>query len=149
MIFLLDVNVLIALIDPGHVAHNNAHAWFETTGEREWATCPLTENGVIRIVGSPKYPNSPGSPADVAEIVRKMRGLPAHQFWPDDLSLVGSEHVDATKIMTSGQVTDIYLLALAKAKGGQLATFDRRLSVAAVKGGKSALHLITTNSQPA
>lgn len=149
MIFLLDVNVLIALIDPGHVAHNNAHAWFETTGEREWATCPLTENGVIRIVGSPKYPNSPGSPADVAEIVRKMRGLPGHQFWPDDLSLVGSEHVDATKIMTSGQVTDIYLLALAKAKGGQLATFDRRLSVAAVKGGKSALHLITTNSQPA
>lgn len=149
MTFLLDVNVLIALIDPGHVAHNDAHAWFETTGEREWATCPLTENGVIRIVGSPKYPNSPGSPADVAEIVRKMRALPGHQFWPDDLSLVGSEHVDATKIMTSGQVTDIYLLALAKAKGGQLATFDRRLSVAAVKGGKSALHLITTNSQPA
>jgi uncharacterized protein len=147
--FLLDVNVLIALIDPGHVAHNDAHAWFETTGEGDWATCPLTENGVIRIVGSPKYPNSPGSPADVAEIVRKLRALPGHQFWPDDLSLVGSEHVDATKIMTSGQVTDIYLLALAKDKGGQLATFDRRLSIAAVKGGKAALHLISTNSQPA
>ncbi|MBE0581934.1 TA system VapC family ribonuclease toxin [Devosia sp.] len=149
MTFLLDVNVLIALIDPGHVAHNDAHAWFETTGEGEWATCPLTENGVIRIVGSPKYPNSPGSPAEVAEIVRKLRALPGHQFWPDDLTLVGSEHVDATKIVTSGQVTDTYLLALAKAKGGQLATFDRRLSVAAVKGGKSALHLISTNSQPA
>ncbi|KKC31579.1 DNA-binding protein, partial [Devosia psychrophila] len=54
-----------------------------------------------------------------------------------------------TKIMTSGQVTDIYLLASAKAKGGRLATFDRRLSVAAVKGGKAALHLISTNSQPA
>jgi hypothetical protein len=147
--FLLDVNVLIALIDPGHVAHDDAHAWFETTGEGDWATCPLTENGVIRIVGNPKYPNSPGSPADVAEIVKKLRALSGHQFWPDDLSLVGSEHVDATKIMTSGQVTDIYLLALAKAKGGRLATFDRRLSVAAVKGGKAALHLISTNSQPA
>lgn len=149
MTFLLDVNVLIALIDPGHVAHDDAHAWFETTGGGEWATCPLTENGVIRIVGSPKYPNSPGTPADVAEIVRTLRSLPGHQFWPDDLSLVGSEHVDATKVMTSGQVTDTYLLALAKAKGGRLATFDRRLSVAAVKGGKSALHLITTSTQPA
>lgn len=149
MTFLLDVNVLIALIDPGHVAHNDAHAWFEISGEQDWATSPLTENGVIRIVGNPKYPNSPGSPADVAEIVRKLRELPGHQFWPDDLSLVGSEHVDATKIMTSGQVTDIYLLALAKAKGGQLATFDRRLSFAAVKGGKAALHLISTNSSPA
>lgn len=146
MTFLLDVNVLIALIDPGHVAHDDAHAWFETTGGGEWATCPITENGVIRIVGSPKYPNSPGSPANVAEIVRTLRVLPGHQFWTDDLSLVGYEHVEATKIMTSGQVTDTYLLALAKAKGGQLATFDRRLSVAAVKGGKSVLHLITTNS---
>lgn len=143
MTFLLDVNVLIALIDPGHVAHDDAHSWFATTGHADWATCPLTENGVVRIVGSPKYPNSPGSPADVAAIVKKLRALPGHQFWPDDLSLVGSDHVDATKIMTSGQVTDTYLLALAKAKGGQLATFDRKMSVTAVKGGKDALRLIS------
>lgn len=144
MTFLLDVNVLIALIDPGHVAHDDAHFWFETTGQVDWATCPLTENGVIRIVGSPKYPNSPGSPANVAEIVRTLRALPGHKFWPDALSLLGSEHVDATKILTSGQVTDIYLLALAKTKGGHLATFDRRLSVAAVKDGKAVLRLIGT-----
>lgn len=146
MTFLLDVNVLIALIDPGHVAHDDAHAWFESTGGMDWATCPLTENGVIRIVGSPKYPNSAGSPAEVAKIVRTLRALPGHLFWPDDLSLVGSEHVDATKIMTSGQVTDTYLLALAKARGGRLATFDRRLSVAAVRAGKSAFHLIRTTT---
>lgn len=125
MTFLLDVNVLIALI-PGHVAHDDAHAWFDTIREGEWA-CPLTENEVIRIGGSPKYPYSPGLPAEVAEIVRKVGARPGHQFWPDDLNLVGPEHVDATKIMTSGQVTDTFLLALAKAKGGQLATFNRRL----------------------
>ncbi|MER8522118.1 PIN domain-containing protein [Mesorhizobium sp. M0644] len=144
MTFLLDVNVLIALIDPGHVAHDDAHGWFEVTGNAAWATCPITENGVLRIVGNQRYPNSPGSPAVVAQIVTKLRALHGHSFWPDDVSLVGSGDIDAAKILTSAQVTDTYLLALAKARGGQLASFDRKLSVAAVRGGKSALHLIPT-----
>ncbi|PRD42886.1 VapC toxin family PIN domain ribonuclease [Phyllobacterium phragmitis] len=142
MTFLLDVNVLIALIDPGHVAHDDAHNWFASTGQPSWATSPITENGVIRIIGSPKYPNSPGSPSVVAEIVSKLRVLSGHNFWPDDVSLVGTHDIDPAKILTSAQITDTYLLALAKAHGGQLATFDRKLSVKAVKGGKSALHLI-------
>ncbi|MCA1490856.1 PIN domain-containing protein [Ensifer sp. NBAIM29] len=143
MTFLLDVNVLIALIDPGHVAHDDAHHWFASTGRNAWATCPITENGVVRIVGNPKYPNSPGSPALVMEIVGKLRSLPGHCFWPDDVSLVGSGSVASAKILTSAQVTDTYLLALAKVHGGQLATFDRKLSTAAVTQGNSALHLIT------
>lgn len=142
MTFLLDVNVLIALIDPGHVAHESAHGWFEATGQADWATCPLTENGVIRIVGNARYPNTPGSPAAVVEIVAALRALPGHSFWPDDFSLVDAPHVNPARILTSAQVTDTYLLALARAKGGSLASFDRRLSVTAVAGGKSALHLI-------
>jgi len=140
--YLLDVNVLIALIDPGHVAHDDAHAWFSGKGHTSWATSPLTENGVVRILGNPKYPNSPGSPAAVAGIVEQLRALPGHCFWAEDFSLVGSEVVDASRILTSAQVTDTYLLALAKVRGGVLATFDRRLSVDAVKSGKAALHLI-------
>jgi len=142
MIFLLDVNVLIALIDPAHVGHDAAHDWFEIEGKGAWATCPMTENGVIRIVGHPKYPNTPGSTATVAAIVTKLRALPGHVFWSDDISLVDSSHVDAAQVLTSAQVTDTYLLALAAAHGGKLATFDRRLSVKAVTGGKAALHLI-------
>ena len=142
MTFLLDVNVLIALIDPAHVGHDSAHRWFEARGRHAWATCPLTENGVIRIVGHPKYPNTPGSPAAVAAIVAQLRTLPGPVFWADDISLVGAAHVDPSQILTSGQVTDSYLLALAIAHEGLLATFDRRLSAKAVKGGKAALHLI-------
>lgn len=142
MTFLLDVNVLIALIDPGHVAHDTAHEWFERQGAADWATCPITENGVIRILGHPNYPNTPGSPAGVAANVAKLRLLPGHAFWPDDLSLVGSDRVEVSRILTSAQVTDTYLLALASAHGGQLATLDRRLSFAAVKRGKTALHCI-------
>lgn len=143
MTFLLDVNVLIALIDPNHVAHDPAHAWFQQIGHENWATCPLTENGVIRIVGHPKYPNTPGSPAAVATIVGRLRSLPGHSFWHDDISLVGSEHLDPQRILTSAQVTDSYLLGLAKSRGGKLATLDRRLSTAAVRDGGSALYQIT------
>ncbi len=142
MTFLLDVNVLIALIDPAHVSHDTAHRWFESRGQAAWATCPLTENGVIRIVGHPKYPGAPGSPAVVAGIVAHLRTLPGHVFWPDDISLVGDPRINPARILSSGQVTDTYLLALAAIHGGQLASFDRRLSIDAVAGGKSAVHLI-------
>ena len=146
MTYLLDVNVLIALIDPAHITHEDAHHWFETVGHLSWATCPTTENGVIRIVGNPKYPNTPGSPSLVADIVGKLRLLSGHQFWPDDLSLVSNDNVDPTKLLSSFQITDTYLLALAKARNGQLATFDRKLSTAAVVEGKSALHLISADT---
>lgn len=144
MTFLLDVNVLIALIDPGHVAHDAAHGWFAATGRGAWATCPITENGVLRILGNPKYPNSPGSPAQVAGILHRLRQVPGHEFWAGDLSLVAAPQVDPARLLTAGQVTDTYLLALARARGGQLATFDRRLSPDAVAGGKAALHLIAS-----
>ncbi|MCP3728367.1 hypothetical protein M3I53_35550 [Paraburkholderia sp. CNPSo 3272] len=58
MAYLPDINVLIALLDAGHVQHEAAHKWFGRVGHSAWATCPLTENGVVRIIGSPRYPNT-------------------------------------------------------------------------------------------
>ena len=142
MTFLPDVNVLIALIDPTHVGHDAAHHWFRATGAGSWATCPITENGVIRIVGHRRYPNSAGSPAAVAPVVARLRALPGHVFWKDDFSLMDSDLVNPARILTPAHVTDTYLLALAVANDGQLATFDRRLSPAAVHRGRAALHLI-------
>ena len=103
---------------------------------------PADRERVIRIVSHPNYPGAPGSPASVVAIVAELRSLAGHVFWPDDISLAGAEHVEAKRILTSGQVTDSYLLALAVAHDGHLATFDRRISTKAVKGGKAALHLI-------
>lgn len=142
MTFLLDVNVLIALVDPMHVQHNAAHDWFAKQGKKSWATCPLTENGVIRIVGHLRYPNSPGTPAEVAQLMKGLCALPSHVFWPDNISLLDADKIDASRILSSTQVTDSYLLALASAQSGKLATFDRRLVVDAVRGGSKALHLI-------
>jgi toxin-antitoxin system PIN domain toxin len=141
-VFLLDVNVLIALIDPAHVQHDAAHEWFAAHGKRAWATCPLTENGVLRIVGHPRYPNSPGTPAEVAQLIKGLRALPGYVFWPDNISLLDTEMIDTERLLSSGQVTDSYLLALACAHKGQLATFDRLLVTDAVCGGAQGLHLI-------
>jgi toxin-antitoxin system PIN domain toxin len=140
--YLLDVNVLIALIDPAHVRHDQAHEWFEAEGQLAWATCPLTENGVLCIVGAARYPTSPGSPAGVAEMLRILRGLNGHEFWPDDLTLLDSRRVDSTRLLDSSQVTDTYLLALAVAHGGKLATFDRHLVADAVVDGSKALCIL-------
>jgi hypothetical protein len=140
--FLLDVNVLIALIDPGHIQHDRAHEWFAKSGNKAWASCPLTENGVLRIVGHSRYPSSPGTPAAVAELMSSFLALPGHEFWPDDVSLFDSERVHGARLLNSGQVTDTYLLALAAAHGGQLATFDRNLVADAVVNGSQSLLLI-------
>ena len=140
--FLLDVNVLIALVDSAHVQHEVAQDWFGRVGQASWATCPMTENGLLRIVGHPRYPNSPGTPAAVAPILLGLRALPGHAFWPDSLSLMDGDRVDSGRLLAHGQVTDSYLLALAIAHQGRLATFDRRLVVDAVRGGRAALQLI-------
>jgi toxin-antitoxin system PIN domain toxin len=138
---LLDVSVLIALIDPSHVGHDSAHRWFAREGQESWATCPLTENGMVRIVSHPKYPNSPGSPALLLNMLARLRQASGHEFWPDDISLL-SAGIDGAQITTPAQITNTYLLALAVAHKGRLATLDRRLSSIAVRGGKAALLVI-------
>ena len=130
------------MIDPAHIQHDRAHEWFAVSGRKAWATCPLTENGVLRIVGHARYPNSPGTPAAVAEILTALCRLRGHDFWPDDITLLDPGRVDGSRILDSAQVTDSYLLALAGAHGGQLATFDQRLVADAVVNGAHALHLI-------
>jgi toxin-antitoxin system PIN domain toxin len=140
--FLLDVNVLIALIDPAHVQHDRAHEWFAKSGKRAWATCPLTENGVLRIVGSARYPNSPGTPAAVAELMTGFLALSGHEFWPDDLTLSDSRRIRRDRLLNSAQVTDSYLLALAGAHDGKLATFDQNVVTDSVVNGSQYLQLI-------
>jgi toxin-antitoxin system PIN domain toxin len=142
MTFLLDVNILIALIDPLHIRHDEAHRWLAEHKHDVWATCPITENGVLRIVGHPRYPNSPGTPAAVVRSLLDLRALPNHTFWADDVSLLDSNLLDASRLLTSGQITDSYLLALAQAHDGQLATYDHRLITTAVRGGNQSLHVI-------
>lgn len=138
MIALLDVNVLIALVDANHVHHDAAHAWFGE-GRAHWATCPITENGLVRIISHPKYPNGVSSPAVALELLTRLKAVGAHTFWPDDVSLTDLTAFRGDRLLAFHQVTDVYLLGLAARRGGRLVTFDRKLSTAAVLGGPAAL----------
>jgi len=137
---LLDINVLLALADPAHVHHETAHEWFRQTGRKSWATCPITENGFVRIASHPQYPNRPGSSGEAVKILQTMAAMEGHQFWPDAISLL--ELLPPEQVIPHSQITDLYLLGLAMHQGGKLATLDRRIAADLIKGGKSALALI-------
>lgn len=138
---LLDVNVLIALLDASHVSHVAAMTWFaKEGGDGGWASCPITQNGCIRVMSQPTYAN-PHPVAAIAERLREAVATPAHQFWPDDLSLLASTRVDFSRIHGGRQLTDVYLLALAVEREGRLVTFDRAVPLAAVAGA-TAEHLL-------
>lgn len=138
--YLLDINLLLALSDPMHVHHESAHIWFAETGQRAWATCPLTENGFIRIASHPNYPNRPGDVPAVLAIFRRLCEAPGHRFWSEDVSIL--QILEPAAIITHAQITDVYLLGLAVHKSGKLATLDRRIPAATVRGGRQALEII-------
>lgn len=140
--YLLDVNILIALVDPAHVQHDQAHDWFSRVGHKAFATCPITENGLVRIVGHPKYPNSPGPPSAVVRSLTAIRAMSGHHFWLDKISIADEAFVASALLSSHSRVTDSYLLALAHAHRGRLATLDQRLATEAAAGGSAALEVI-------
>ena len=135
---LLHINVLIALIDPAHQFHESAHTWFRSQRSRGWATCPITENGCLRIMSNPGYP-FPGLTIErVRGILTELVRVEGHRFWPDSLSFLEgprlkAKRFDLTQIGTK-QLTDLYLLSLAIANGGRLITFDRGVPGQAIAG---------------
>ena len=140
MTWLLEVNVILALTDPRHLHHDAAHRWFTGERDRGWATCPITENGFVRIVSHPKYPNRPGDAPTVLSILRRLCALPGHEFWQADISIRAQLPSDAA--FTHAQVTDLYMLALAVHHGGRLVTFDQGIAIGTVPGGAAAIEVI-------
>jgi uncharacterized protein len=131
---LLDVNVLVALFDGDHVHHDITHDWFADNRGSGWATCPLTENGLVRVLTNPKYGGTVASVAEVFDRLRRFQKSGHHHFWPDGISLADSSLFKPSLVRGSRQLTDVYLLGLAHKNGGCLATFDRSISSAAVAG---------------
>jgi toxin-antitoxin system PIN domain toxin len=133
---LLDVNILLALFDSGHVFHGRARDWWRANRDLGWASCPLTENGYLRIVSQKNYQRPVRLPDALAQF-RNWAVPPLHEFWPDDLSLLDAARIDYAHVLGPKQITDIYLLALAVKHGGRLVTLDRGISFAVAKGATS------------
>jgi uncharacterized protein len=130
---LLDVNVLIALLDADHVHHDRAWSWFRAETPDGWASCPITQNGCLRIMSHPNYPNALPTSAVAARLGEATRH-PRHEFWADDVSLLDARVADHTRLLRPRQVTDLYLVALAVHHEGRLATFDGTIALSALAG---------------
>ena len=128
---LLDINVLLALLDADHVDHERAREWLAGNLDDGWASCPITQNGFVRIISQPRYP-SPVAPAEAVDLLERATSTSLHEFWPCDVSLLDPQTVDRTRVHGPRQVTDAYLLALATARRGRFATFDRSVVLSAV-----------------
>ena len=140
---LLDVNVLVALLDGGHLHHRLAMAWLSAHTRAGWASCPLTQNGCLRILSLPTYPN-PQPPARVAERLAAATADRSHVFWGDSLSLLEPNRLRWERVLSTRHITDVYLLALAVEHQGGLVTFDRAVAVDAVPGAQKK-HLLVLN----
>jgi toxin-antitoxin system PIN domain toxin len=129
---LLDVNVLIALLDSDHTSHGVALMWFAKHAREGWASSPITQNGCIRIMSNPSYPNA----LPVQAVMKRLADAceeDVHEFWSDEVSLLNPNVVDSTRIHGPRQLTDIYLLALAVEQEGRLVTFDTGVPLAVVR----------------
>jgi len=136
---LLDVNVLVALFDPDHVHHEVAHDWFADNRSRGWATCPLTENGFVRVLAHPAYGSRLPTASALIARLRAFCETEGHQFWADTISLRDEKLFDREALIGYRQVTDLYLLGLAKSHNGRLATCDRSIPLRALVGARKDL----------
>lgn len=137
---LFDINVLLALFDSSHLQHARALEWWSKNMSFGWATSPLTENGYLRIVSQNSYPN-PVPLSDAIAVLNRQIAEGGHEFWPDSVSLVDTDQFDHSHVLSPRQLTDVYLLALAVKHGGRFVTFDRGISLKAVRGA-GAKHLV-------
>lgn len=137
---LLDVNVLISLLDAAHVHHVRATRWLERQIGEGWASCPLTQNGCLRIMAQPAYPKA--LPLNsIAKRLAAAAANPAHAFIPDDYSVLDEQRIAWTHLLGHRQITDAYLLGLAVRHDCCLVTFDARIDLAVVPGTRKE-HLV-------
>lgn len=133
---LLDVNVLIAIFDTNHQYHILATQWFThhiKNGNR-WASCPITQNGCVRILSTPSYVNG-FNILTIKQYLQQATTSPHHEFWQDNISLLDDSLIDWTHITGNRQLTDIYLMALAHVRQGVLVTLDSRVQLNSLKNG--------------
>lgn len=138
---LFDVNVLIALHDRDHVHHEVAAQWFTSHADKGWASCPLTQNGCLRIMSQAGYPSAQPLAA-LVKMLQHSVAAPVHTLWADDISLLDATRFNHAHLHGHRQLTDLYLLALAVKNKGRLVSFDARIPLSAVRGATSR-HMVT------
>jgi hypothetical protein len=127
-LLLLDVNVLLALAWPNHQFHAAASRRLES-GRDRWATCALTQLGFIRLSSNPAAVPAAKTPAEAATLLAAMVKDPLHVYLKSLSAPCDEESIQIfERILGCRQVTDAYLLRLARQHRAKLITFDIKLN---------------------
>jgi len=124
-LFLPDVNVLVALLHPGHACHQAAQQWFAMV--ERFATTSMTEAGLLRVALNPVVMGMETSASSALAALRSVRADPRAEFLADDSSLANASSERMVGLAGHKQVTDLHLVNLAATHNAQLVTFDRRI----------------------
>lgn len=148
MVSLLDINLLVALAWPNHVHHRTALAWFRRNQRSGWSTCPLTQSGFVRVSSNPAAVSEARSPQEAILLLRRIVLLPHHEFWHDDVSFAAESFQEEIRLVGYRQVTDAHLLALARQRGGRLATLDGKIRSLVPRGNEASGALCCVLDEP-
>jgi uncharacterized protein len=141
--FLLDVNVLVAMAWPQHVAHEKVLKWLSRKAAPGWATCPLTQAAFVRILSNRAFSSKAVHPEQAVALLQSNLAHPAHQFWTDEIDLATALKLVGQQLTGHQQVNDAYLLGLALHKGAKLATLDHAMvTLAGKQHGEEAVELL-------
>jgi toxin-antitoxin system PIN domain toxin len=143
--YLLDTNMLVALLWPSHAHHERAAKWFTRHRAKRWASCPLTESGFVRVVSNPAFSRDAVTPQEAASVLALNTGAEDHVFWPDDVPFATAAAFAGPRLVGHQQVTDAYLLGLALKHAGVLATLDERIAALTLPNtaGRKALTIVS------
>ncbi|MED5811452.1 TA system VapC family ribonuclease toxin [Mycolicibacterium sp. 050232] len=134
-----DVNVLVALTNTTHQHHRQAHAWLATCPR--FATTPVTENGLIRLLLNPAVVGQQISTAQALTVLTRLRAHDRATFVADSSSLA-SAAIDTIGLAGHKQATDFHLINLVATAGGTLVTFDRRIAGALAPQDQRFVHVL-------
>lgn len=138
-VYLLEANALIALAWPEHSSHVHAGRWFAAHATKAWATCPITQAALVRVLSNPAFSPHALTPGDALLVLKQNLELPGHQFWGDVLTVREALERIPTKLTGHQQITDAYLVGLAIHNHGKLATLDRGMQQFAPAGSAEVI----------
>ena len=122
--YLVDVNVVLAILDERHAHHTAAEVWFDSPGLR-WSLCTFTEAGVLRFFTRPKTGGL--SMQQGTAMLERLKRRPGYSFQPISAEWQALTAPFSQRIHGHNQVTDAYLLGLAVGGGIELTTFDKAI----------------------
>lgn len=144
VICLIDVNLLFAMHQPTHADYVPATQWFKGTGNRSFATCPITQAGLLRLLTQGVANAEVFRLQEARDALAHLTSLPGHSFWQDQPDFLTATGEFYSRLQGHRQITDAYLLGLAIHNRGKLATMDRGILQLAGKALTGHLELIDT-----